>query len=124
MTTAHTPEALAWWVSCPKVHEFDGLVFHDADSAQIQAELFNDDYPEGENPHKVVPLYPMPDALAGIADPAEFVQSREDLLAACKFVNDTLVKMNMEGRVMDTDTYCAIQQRTFAAISRAEGAQS
>ena len=55
-------EAMAWAVNCPARHECDFLVFHDPQDAECQAEQWNEDHPEGENPHKIVPLYPDLDA--------------------------------------------------------------
>jgi hypothetical protein len=59
-------EAQAWAVNCPPSDEFDVRVFSEQDSAEIQAELFNDDLPEGETRYFAVPLYST-DSIAKIA---------------------------------------------------------
>jgi len=57
--------AMAWAVNCPARHECDFLVFHDPQEAEVQAEQWNEDHDEGENPHKVIPLYPADDSASG-----------------------------------------------------------
>jgi hypothetical protein len=59
-------EPQAWVVNCPPSDEFDVRVFSEQDSAEIQAELFNDDMPEGETRYFAVPLYST-DSIAKIA---------------------------------------------------------
>lgn len=49
--------AKAWMVYCPKGHEYDYMVLHDETDAEVCAEGFNEQYPEGESPHEVIPLY-------------------------------------------------------------------
>lgn len=47
----------AWRVFCPPGHEFDFMVFHDQEHAEIRADEFNDDLPEGQTLYNAEPLY-------------------------------------------------------------------
>jgi len=62
-------KAEAWIVECPPGHEHDELLFGCESDANDQAELFNDDFPEGESPYKPIPLYRAPaSAVKGVGD--------------------------------------------------------
>jgi len=50
-------EVEAWIVDCPIGYEFDKLIFPHYSDAEDQANLFNEEYPEGEKPHIAIPLY-------------------------------------------------------------------
>lgn len=79
--------AMAWAVNCPARHECDFLVFHDPQEAEVQAEQWNEDHDEGENPHKVVPLYPAPSPTEAITAAQVEVWKRKaeayDVLVEC-----------------------------------------
>lgn len=49
----------AWMVECPPGgrHDYDVLLFGDSGEARSQADLFNDDLPEGETLYVAVPLF-------------------------------------------------------------------
>jgi hypothetical protein len=54
---------MAWMVQCQGHHsEFDHLIYADQEEAEIKAEEFNDDEPEGEGTSKAIPLYEWPEA--------------------------------------------------------------
>lgn len=72
-------EVLGWSVNCPPGHEHDTLLFGDGDDAHEQAELFNDEYPEGESPHVAVPLYAI--------DPAQVARWKADAARYRKLID-------------------------------------
>ena len=47
----------AWSVVAPPGEEFDEYIFPDKDNAELRAEVFNDDLPEGQSLYFPVPLY-------------------------------------------------------------------
>lgn len=115
---ASSGEPKAWLVDCPVGHEFDELVFADQDEAEQKAADFNDDYPEGENPHKAQPLYLRAALSAARASDAETIKNQGLYIATLRGLLTRAVNaMGMHGPC--TNHSCRECSATFTDIRAA-----
>lgn len=119
----------AWIVECPKGHEFDTLVFPTKEDADVQADLFNDQYPEGESPHVAVPLYASSGSPAVKRDAREMPTTADgvtivtpmDVFVLRDAGEDT--RIESDKIVLQFETFCGYEP-TERAYSTREAAES